>query len=118
MLNGVRANVGAGAVTYDARLGQAAQGHADDMLANGYFSHTGLDGSNAGDRIRATGYVPRAWGENLARGQQSEAEVLEAWQNSPSHRTSNENPNFEDFALSRAGSGAQTYWVLVFGSEQ
>ena len=118
MLNGARAGTGAGAVTYDARLGQAAQVHADDMLANGYFSHTGLDGSSAGDRIRAAGYVPRAWGENIARGQQSEAEVFQAWEDSPGHRANNHNPNFEDFALSRAGSGSNLYWVLVFASEQ
>lgn len=118
MLNGARAGTGAGAVTYDARLGQAAQVHADDMLANGYFSHTGSDGSNAGDRIRAAGYVPRAWGENIARGQQSEAEVFQAWEDSPGHRANNHNPNFEDFALSKAGSGSNLYWVLVFASEQ
>ncbi|WP_458791938.1 CAP domain-containing protein [Yoonia sp. MH D7] len=118
LLNGARAGEGAGSVVYDSRLGQAAQVHADDMLANGYFSHTGLDGSDAGDRIRAAGYVPRTWGENIARGQQSEAEVFEAWQDSPGHRENNLNPNFEDFALSKAGSGSDLYWVLVFASEQ
>lgn len=118
MLNGVRAGGGAGAVTYDARLGQAAQGHANEMLANNYFAHAGLNGSSAGDRIRAAGYTPSTWGENIARGQQSEAEVLDAWQNSPGHRVNNMNPNFEDFALARAGSGSQLYWVLVLATEQ
>lgn len=117
LLNGARADTGAGAVAYDARY-QAAQVHADDMLANDYFSHTGLDGSNAGDRIRAAGYVPRAWSENIARGQQSEAEVFQAWEDSPGHRANNHNPNFEDFALAKAGSGSNLYWVLVFASEQ
>jgi len=118
MLNGARAATGASSVSFDARLGRAAQGHANDMLRNGYFSHTGLDGSSAGDRIRAEGYTPRTWGENIAKGQRSEEEVFEGWQNSPGHRRNNLNPNFEDFALAKAGSGSQTHWVLVFASER
>lgn len=118
MLNNVRAQSGAGPVTYDARLGAAAQGHANDMLANNYFSHTGLDGSSAGDRIRAAGYDWRTYGENIAKGQRSEAAVLEAWQNSSGHRRNNLNPNFEDFALAKAGSGSNTYWVLVLATER
>jgi uncharacterized protein YkwD len=118
LLNGARAGSGADSVSYDARLGQAAQGHANDMLANGYFSHTGLNGSSPGDRIQATGYKARAWGENIAKGQRSEAAVFEAWQNSPGHRANNLNPNFEDFALAKAGTGSQLHWVLVFASER
>jgi len=118
MLNNVRSVNGAAPVTYDARLGAAAQGHANDMLANNFFSHTGSNGSSAGDRITAAGYNWRTYGENIARGQQSEAAVLNAWVNSPGHQRNNVNPNFEDFALARAGSGSQLYWVLVFGAER
>lgn len=118
MLNNVRANNGAGAVSYDARLGRAAQGHANDMLANNYFSHTGRDGSSAGDRISREGYQWRTWGENIARGQRNEEAVLTAWVNSPGHQANNVNPNFEDFALAKAGSGSSQYWVLVFATER
>lgn len=118
MLNNVRSSNGAAPVTYDSRLGRAAQGHANDMLRNNFFSHTGSDGSNAGQRIRREGYDPRAWGENIARGQQNEQTVLQAWVNSPGHQANNVNPNFEDFALAKAGSGSQLYWVLVLASER
>lgn len=118
MLNGVRADSGAGPVAFDARLGRAAQGHANDMLANDYFSHTGLDGSSAGDRIAAQGYNWSTYGENIAKGQQSEAAVLDAWQNSSGHRRNNLNPAFEDFGLAKAGSGSNTYWVLVLATER
>ncbi len=105
-------------MTFDARLGRAAQGHANDMLANNYFSHTGLNGSSPGDRITAQGYRWRTYGENIARGQQDEAAVLNAWQNSSGHRANNENRNFEDFGLAKAGSGSNKYWVLVLATEQ
>ncbi len=118
MLNGVRSSNGAAAVSYDARLGAAAQTHANDMLANNFFSHTGSDGSNAGQRIQRAGYNWRTWGENIARGQQSEESVLRAWVNSPGHQRNNVNPNFEDFALARAGSGRDLYWVLVLAAER
>ena len=118
MLNGVRASAGAGAVSYDDRLGRAAQGHANDMLANNYFSHTGLNGSSPGDRVTAQGYRWRTYGENIARGQQDEAAVLNAWQNSSGHRRNNENPAFEDFGLAKAGSGSNKYWVLVLATER
>lgn len=118
MLNNVRSANGSGAVTYDARLGSAAQRHANDMLSNNFFSHTGSDGSNAGQRISDAGYNWRTWGENIARGQQSEEAVLRAWVNSPDHQSNNVNPNFEDFALARAGSGNNLYWVLVLAAER
>lgn len=118
MLNTVRANNGAGPVTYDSRLGTAAQNHANDMLANNYFSHTGLNESTPGDRIKDAGYNWRTYGENIARGQQSEAGVLQAWVNSPGHQANNVNPEFEEFALAKAGSGSNRYWVLVLATKR
>ncbi|MEM7320502.1 MAG: CAP domain-containing protein [Pseudomonadota bacterium] len=118
LLNNVRLANSAAPVAFDSRLGSAAQKHAGDMLANGYFSHTGLNGSSPGDRITAEGYQWRAYGENIAQGQTSQAQVLNAWTNSPGHHANNINPNFEDFGLGKAGSGSSTRWVLVLASER
>lgn len=117
-LNNVRLTNGAGNVAFDARLAAAAQGHADDMLAQNYFSHTGLNGSSPGDRITAEGYQWRTYGENIAQGQRSEEEVLDAWTNSPGHHANNINPNFEDYGLAKAGTGSDTRWVLLLAAEQ
>ena len=118
MLNQVRADNGSAPVSYDARLGRAAQVHADDMLSMGRMTHTGSDGSNAGQRISREGYNWRTWGENVARGYQTEEAVLDGWVNSPGHQANNINPAFEDFGLAKAGSGSQLYWALVFGAER
>ncbi len=117
LLNNVRANNGSAPVAFDSRLAAAAQGHADDMLAQNYFSHTGLNGSSPGDRITAAGYNWRTYGENIARGQSSEAEVLQDWTNSPGHHANDINPNFEDYGLAKAGTGSNARWVLVLGAE-
>lgn len=114
MLNNVRSNVGADPVTYNGLLGQAARRHANDMHANDFFAHTGSDGSTIGTRVSDTGYRYSWVGENIAWGQQSEAAALDAWQRSTTgHKENNENPRHEHFALAKAGSGQNTYWVLV-----
>lgn len=118
MLNNVRTANSAGAVAYDERLGRAAQKHANDMHNGRFLSHTGSDGSDPGDRITREGYRWRTYGENIAQGQQSQQEVLDAWTSSPGHHANNINPNFEDFGLAKAGSGNQTYWVLVLAAER
>ncbi len=118
MLNGVRASSSSGAVAYDSRLGTAARRHANDMHANSFLSHTGSDGSTIGSRVTDAGYSWNTVGENIAQGQQDEAAVLAAWMNSTGHRENNVNPNFEDFALAKAGSGSNQYWVLVLARER
>ena len=70
----------------DQRLDAAAQVHAEDMLARSYFAHRSPDGKTVRERARLAGYEWSAIGENLAEGQQSVDEVVEAWMRSPGHR--------------------------------
>jgi uncharacterized protein YkwD len=118
LLNNVRSANSASPVKFDARLSNAAQNHANDMLAKNYFSHTGLDGSTPGDRITAAGYNWRTYGENIAQGHPNQEAVFQGWTNSPGHHANNINPNFEDFGLAKAGTGADARWVLVLGAER
>jgi len=118
LLNDVRAQNGADPVTYNARLDQAAQLHAQDMLANDYFSHTGLNGSTVGTRVQAQGYNFARVGENIASGYRSEQTVLGGWVASEGHQRNNVDPNFEEFGLGYVRDGNDTRWVLVLGTEQ
>src|SRR5262245_24146877 len=65
-INGFRAQAGAAPLRQDARLVAAAQRHADDMAAHGFFDHKGSDGTQPWDRITQAGYTWTAVGENLA----------------------------------------------------
>ncbi|GAA0580347.1 hypothetical protein GCM10009416_18400 [Craurococcus roseus] len=50
-------------------LNDSAQTHSDWMLATDTFSHTGANGSSAGDRMKAAGYAftgSWTWGENIS----------------------------------------------------
>ena len=118
ILNDLRIDIGGNEVTYDARLDAAAQAHADDMLARGYFNHTNPEGETERDRIQAQGYNPSSWGENLARSQPSEADVLVAWINSPEHNRLLRAGTVDEFGLGVAGSGADRHWVLVMARER
>lgn len=67
-----RTATGRTALTYNAQLDAAAQSHSNDMVANGYFSHTGQNGSTIASRARAAGYNFTTIGENIAQGQTNE----------------------------------------------
>ncbi len=108
--NAERAQVGCGAVHLDDRINAAAQAHSEDMLANNYFSHTGLDGSSFADRLRRAGY-PDPRSENIAMGYTNAASVMTGWMNSPGHKA-----NILDCSAKAMGLGlAGTYWTQNFG---
>lgn len=107
------------ALTANAALAAAARAHSADMAANGYFSHTGLDGSTPWDRMRAVGYVHTAAGENIAAGQTGPAEVMAAWLGSPGHCANVMSPAFRELGVGYAhatGSPYGHYWTQDFGS--
>jgi len=115
LVNAQRTKAGCKAVTLDARLTAAAAGHAKDMAANNYFSHTSQDGRTFVDRIKAAGYpIPRS--ENIAAGQPTAAAVMDAWMASAGHRA-----NILDCsavamgAASAQGGSYGVYWVQDFG---
>jgi uncharacterized protein YkwD len=110
LVNAHRAAAGCPALRADDQLGRAAALHAQDMVAQGYFSHTSLDGRTFGDRVTAQGY-PRPGGENIAAGQKTAQAVVDAWMASEGHRANILNCDFTTMGLGRSGNT----WVQVFG---
>jgi uncharacterized protein YkwD len=112
-----RAN-GLPAVTLVSELTQAARRHSRDMADNDFFSHTGSDGSNAGQRMREAGYDWAAWGEIIAAGYRDAASAVNAWLNSPGHRAIMLSSSYEDFGVGYAVNSSSyygRYWTVVFG---
>lgn len=99
-------------------LSQAAQSHAVDMATYNYFSHTGRNGSDVGDRISAAGYNWSAWSENIAAGQGSPSAVVAGWFGSPGHCS-----GFMSSTITQIGFGMTVnpsseysiYWVADMG---
>lgn len=110
--NAERLDAGCDALGVDPRLAAAAQGHSEDMAANDYFSHTGLDGSSFDERISAEGH-PAPGGENIARGQENAEEVVAGWMASPGHRRNILDCGFVDIGVGLDPRG--NYWTQEFG---
>ena len=106
----------AAALRWQPALAQAALRHSDDMQSANFFSHTGSDGSNAGQRITAAGYAWRSWAENIAAGQPSVASVMSGWMGSPGHCANLMNPGLRDIGVAcvkgGAGNSFTTYWTM------
>jgi uncharacterized protein YkwD len=51
---------------WDNRLAEAARAHSEEMMRNGYFSHTALNGASPAQRMSAAGVRWTAFGENIA----------------------------------------------------
>ncbi|CAF2825896.1 unnamed protein product [Rotaria sp. Silwood2] len=97
-------------------LGNAARGHAEDMLAHNYFSHNSLDGRTPWDRMLEAGYPGNcAGGENIA-GNSSPAAAVQAWIDSSGHCANLMNSEFKTLGVGQASGGAYGgYWVQKFG---
>jgi uncharacterized protein YkwD len=100
------------------RLDRAAQAHADDMARRSYYSHESLEGKIVSHRVSAQGYSFLASAENIASGQFSVEEVMEAWMKSRAHRANILHSLFTEagFGLSLGElDGVPTvFWVQVF----
>ena len=100
-------------------LTRAAQLHSTDMARNGYFSHTGQNGSSMADRAKATGYKYSYLGENIAAGKSTAEGTIRQWMNSPGHRANILNRSFTEIGFGYANDQSSTYkhyWVQVFGT--
>ncbi len=97
---------------WNEKLERAAQLHSQDMARKKYFSHTGTDGSNAGQRMQKAGYNWMAYGENIGMGFRNENEMIEGWLKSPSHCKNIMNADYKEIGTARSG----VYWTQTFGA--
>ncbi len=112
LTNVERAKAGCGALRTEPKLAAAALAHSKDMVARGYFSHTSPDGKGPGDRAAAAGYA-RWSGENIAKGYQTPAAVVQGWMNSPGHKA-----NILNCSSKATGVGYDAtlnMWTQMFG---
>lgn len=110
------------ALVMDSRLRTAARLHSQDMGANGYFSHTSLDGRTFSQRMSATGFNgAKPWGENIGAGYPSPAAVMAGLMASPGHCSNIMNPSYRAIGVGYAfvpGSPYGHYWTQNFAAGQ
>ena len=87
LVNVERARVSVPDLLWDEPAATVAHGHSVDMQVRGFFSHVNPSGQDPGARMIAGGMSGySAWGENIARGQQTPAAVMASWMGSQGHR--------------------------------
>ncbi|MET8689226.1 sigma-70 family RNA polymerase sigma factor [Streptomyces sp. NPDC004732] len=116
LVNTERSKAGCGPVTSNDKLATAATNHSADMAARDYFDHTSPDGKDPGDRITAAGYRWSTYGENIARGQQSPASVMDGWMKSPGHRANILNCDFKELGVGIHNGSGGPWWTQAFGT--
>jgi uncharacterized protein YkwD len=108
-VNRERAAVGAPPLVLNRELNEAAQKHAEDMLARSYYNHDSLEGLQPRDRVRQTGYTARE-------------EVMQGWMQSRGHRGNLLHAGFSEMgvgcAVGRNSVGYTVLWVQNFGRPQ
>jgi uncharacterized protein YkwD len=117
LVNQERAKAGCAALTRDSKLASAARAHSADMAAKGYFDHTTPSGVTAAQRITNAGYRWSSMGENIAEGQRTPAEVMQAWMNSSGHRANILNCGFRNIGVGLAYNSSHTpFWTQDFAT--
>jgi hypothetical protein len=102
--NEARAEAKVALLRSDERLATAAERHAHDMVAKGYFSHDAPSGLDPFDRMRRTGYIGRGivWnaGETIAwGGLATPRAVMDAWMGATSQRLTLLAPDFRHIGV-------------------
>ena len=112
LTNEQRRKNGLAALQLDTQLSNVAQTKSQDMQKNGYFSHTSPTYGSPFDMMRDFGVTYRTAGENIAQGQRTPQEVVNAWMNSAGHRKNILNGNFTHIGVGYEASG--NHWTQMF----
>jgi uncharacterized protein YkwD len=112
LVNAERAAAGCAAVVADAELAGVARAHSEDMRDRGFFDHVNLEGLDPFDRADQAGVDASA--ENIARGQDDAAAVMESWMDSPAHRANILNCSLTRLGVGIAEGGGGPWWTQLF----
>lgn len=95
------------------KLSEAAKLRAEELTEK--YSHDRPDGSGCFtilEVVNLNGY--RAVGENIAMGQKTPEQVVQAWMNSEGHRRNIMNVQFEEIGVGYADNDGWSGWVQLF----
>jgi uncharacterized YkwD family protein len=112
LTNQERAKQGLPALKLDTELSKVAKEKSLDMKNNRYFSHTSPNYGSPFDMMKQFGISYRAAGENIAMGQRSPEEVVNAWMNSEGHRKNILSSSFTHIGVGHVADG--NYWTQMF----
>ena len=113
LVNEERARNGLSPLTVHTGAEKAAAVRAREIQTS--FSHTRPNGSSFSTALTEAGASFAVSGENIAYGQKTPAQVMEAWMNSAGNRANILNPSFRQIGVGYAESASGIgYWTQLF----
>ncbi|WP_248782418.1 CAP domain-containing protein [Saccharothrix syringae] len=100
----------------DERLRCSSRRHSGDMARVRLLAHKLPDGPDPFERMLAEGYG-QPGGENVAFGQESAVQVVEAWMRSTPHRANVLRPDFTRIGVGLVLTADGHWWTQNFGFE-
>lgn len=115
LVNIQRAKAGLPALKMNWQLSRVARYKSADMASKGYFSHNSPTYGTPFQMMENFGLSFTAAGENIAYGQRTPAEVMDAWMNSPGHRSNIMSGSFSEIGVGLAkNKNGVCYWTQQF----
>lgn len=96
----------------DTALSNVARTKSNDMRSKNYFSHTSPTYGSPFDMMRDFGISYKSAGENIAKGQTTPEQVVDAWMNSEGHRKNILSADYTHIGVGYSESG--NYWTQMF----
>ncbi|MBN8210356.1 sporulation protein [Bacillus sp. NTK071] len=112
LTNQEREKAGLPALEVDTELSKVAQAKSEDMRDNNYFAHNSPTYGSPFDMMNQFGVEYQSAGENIAKGQQTPEEVVNAWMNSEGHRKNIMNGSFTHIGVGYVEEG--NIWTQQF----
>ncbi len=112
LTNAERSKHGLQPLQADLELSKVAREKSRDMAANNYFDHNSPTYGSPFDMMQQFGVNYRTAGENIAKGQRSPQEVVNAWMNSEGHRANILNADFTHIGVGYVEQG--NHWTQMF----
>lgn len=111
-VNSIRQSNKLSRLEWNKNLEMAATKHTEWMNKNKKLSHEGEGGSRLSDRLDKVGYKYAYAAENIACGQTSVSQLMNAWMNShEGHKENILNNSMNEVGAAKVGN----YWTMVFG---
>lgn len=125
LVNIERAKEGLPPLEISYELTEIARQRSIDMAKNGlpfdhyYYDNKGNRFAYAFEMLKQRGVVYRCAGENIAAGQETPQDVVDAWMNSPGHRANILRPEFTSIGVGFTDekiTDHDTYWTQIFAA--
>ena len=105
LVNQERSKAGLKPLQMDWELQRVARTKSCDMAQKGYFSHQSPTYGSPFDMMRQFGISFKTAGENIAEGQRTPSEVMQAWMNSQGHRENILKPDYTHIGVGYCAGG-------------